>query len=142
MSLIDWILFDLGGVLVEVEQSRIFNHLEALTGIPAPEVGERLKASPFFRDEFIVKEFAPAEIVGHVNAILGKSLPTADVVHAINAELGAEISTTADLLPALQRKPRAAEDDARSSSSSSSSSSRREEAQRGTIVAGIEKNGQ
>ena len=104
MSLIDWILFDLGGVLVEVEQSRIFNHLEALTGIPAPEVGERLKASPFFRDEFIVKEFAPAEIVGHVNAILGKSLPTADVVHAINAELGAEISTTADLLPALQRK--------------------------------------
>jgi HAD superfamily hydrolase (TIGR01509 family) len=104
MSLIDWILFDLGGVLVEVEQSRIFNHLEALTGIPAPEVAERLKASRFFRDEFIVKEFAPAEIAGHVNTILGKSLATTDIVHAVNAELGAEISTTAELLPSLQRK--------------------------------------
>lgn len=104
MSLIDWILFDLGGVLVEVEQSRIFNNLEALTRIPALEIGERLTSSPFFRDEYIVKEFAPAEIAGHVNTILGRSLATTDVVHAVNAELGAEILTTAELLPSLQRK--------------------------------------
>lgn len=104
MSLIDWILFDLGGVLLQVDQSRIFKQLEALTSIPAPEIGERLTSSPFFRDEYMVKEFAPAEIAGQVNTILGKSLATTDVVHAVNAELGAEISTTAELLPSLQRK--------------------------------------
>jgi putative hydrolase of the HAD superfamily len=104
MSRIDWILFDLGGVLLEVKQSRIFNHLQSLTRIPSSEIGERLASAAFFREQFMVREFSPQEIAEHVNAILRQQLTTADVVDAINAELGAGISTTATLLPALQRR--------------------------------------
>jgi putative hydrolase of the HAD superfamily len=39
-----------------------------------------------------------------VNTILGVRLPTNDIVEAINAELGAEISSTASLLPNLRRR--------------------------------------
>jgi len=104
MSQIEWILFDLGGVLLEVRQSRIFNHLQSLTDIPAPVIEERMKSAAFFRDDFMVREFSPQEISAHVNDILGQRLSTADVVEALNAELGPEISTTTDLLPTLQRR--------------------------------------
>lgn len=104
MSQIEWILFDLGGVLLEVTQSRIFNHLQSLTDIPAPVIEERMKSAAFFRDEFMVREFSPQEISAHVNDILGQRLSTVDVVEALNAELGPEISTTANLLPNLQRR--------------------------------------
>ena len=104
MSHIDWILFDLGGVLLEVNQSRVFGRLETLTDIPASVIGERLTSAPFFREQFIVREFSPLEIAEHVNTILGVRLPTNDIVGAINAELGAEISSTASLLPNLRRR--------------------------------------
>lgn len=104
MTAIEWILFDLGGVLLEVEQPRIFNHLQTLTNLPAREVEQRLKSASFFRDDFMVKEFSPNEIAGHVNEALGQKLSSHDVVAALNAELGAEIATTADLLPMLRRK--------------------------------------
>ncbi|MEY4669887.1 MAG: hypothetical protein RL518_2586 [Pseudomonadota bacterium] len=103
MSRIDWLLFDLGGVLLEVNQPRIFSHLNELTDIPASVISERLKSAAFFRDEFSVKEFTPVEVARYVNETLGTSLPTDDVVEALNAELGAEIATTANLLPELQR---------------------------------------
>ena len=104
MPTVDWILFDLGGVLLEVEQPRIFNHLETLTDLPARTIEQRLKAATFFRDDFMVKEFSPAEIAAHVNEALERKLSTEDVVAALNAELGAEIATTADLLPSLRRR--------------------------------------
>jgi HAD superfamily hydrolase (TIGR01509 family) len=104
MSQIEWILFDLGGVLLEVQQSRIFNHLQSLTDIPAPVIEERMKSAAFFLDDFMVREFSPQEISAHVNDILGQRLSTTDVVEALNAELGPEISTTANLLPTLQRR--------------------------------------
>jgi putative hydrolase of the HAD superfamily len=104
MKTIDWILFDLGGVLLDVEQPRIFSRLQALADLPAETIAQRLKAAPFFRDEFMVKEFSPAEIAQHVNETLSASLSTDDVVEALNAELGSVISTTAELLPSLQRK--------------------------------------
>lgn len=104
MSHIDWVLFDLGGVLLEVNQSRVFGRLESLTDIPASEIGERLTSAPFFRDQFIVGEFSPLQIAEQVNDILGVRLSTIDIVEAVNAELGAEISTTASLLPNLRRR--------------------------------------
>lgn len=70
MSRIDWILFDLGGVLLEVNQARIFSHLQTLTDMPASGIEERLKSAPFFRDDFMVREFSPAEIARRVNEIL------------------------------------------------------------------------
>jgi putative hydrolase of the HAD superfamily len=104
MSRIDWILFDLGGVLLEVAQPRIFNHLQSLTDIPASVIEERMKSAAFFRDDFMVREFSPQEISDHVNEVLGQRLSTSDVVQALNAELGPEISSTARLLPTLRRK--------------------------------------
>jgi putative hydrolase of the HAD superfamily len=104
MSHIDWILFDLGGVLLEVNQSRVFSRFETLTDIPASVIGERLTSAPFFRDQFIVREFSPREIAEEVNGTLGVRLTTSDIVEAVNAELGAEISSTATLLPNLRRK--------------------------------------
>lgn len=104
MPTIDWILFDLGGVLLEVEQPRIFHHLETLTNVPARTIEQRLKAASFFRDDFMVKEFTPSEIATHVNEALEHKLSTQDVVAALNAELGAEIASTADLLPQLRRR--------------------------------------
>jgi putative hydrolase of the HAD superfamily len=104
MATIDWVLFDLGGVLLEVVQPRIFNQLQHLTDIPAVTIEQKLKSAPFFREHFMVKEFTPSEIAQHVNEALGQRLAEADVVAALNAELGAEISSTANLLPTLQRK--------------------------------------
>ena len=104
MSQIDWILFDLGGFLLEVNQARIFSHLQTLTDMPATVIEERLKAATFFRDDFMVREFSPVEIARRVNEILGQRLTTDAVVGAINQELGAEISSTANLLPTLQRR--------------------------------------
>ncbi len=104
MSTIEWILFDLGGVLLDVEQPRIFSRLQSLADLPASTIEHRLKTAPFFRDDFMVKEFSPAEVALHVNKTLGTTLPTDEIVEALNSELGAVISTTADLLPGLQRK--------------------------------------
>lgn len=104
MADIDWVLFDLGGVLVEVVQPRIFNHLQQLTDIPAASIEQKMKSASFFRDHFMVKEFTPSEIAVHVNEVLGQQLSDADVIAALNSELGAEIATTATMLPALQRK--------------------------------------
>ena len=104
MATIDWVLFDLGGVLLEVVQPRIFHHLQQLTNIPAVTIEHKLKGAPFFREDFMVKEFTPSEITERVNEVLGQKLGEVDVVAALNAELGAEISATADLLPTLQRK--------------------------------------
>lgn len=52
----------------------------------------------------MVKEFSPTEIAQHVNETLSTALSTTDVVDALNAELGSVITTTADILPSLQRK--------------------------------------
>ena len=104
MPTVDWILFDLGGVLLDVEQPRIFAQLQSLADVPASTIEHRLKSAPFFRDDFIVKEFSPSEIARHVNEALGTRLPTDQIVSALNSELGGIISSTADLLPALQRK--------------------------------------
>lgn len=104
MATIEWILFDLGGVLLEVVQPRIFTHLQNVTHMPAATIEQRLKGAPFFREHFMVQEFTPSDIAGQVNEVLGQSLAETEVVAALNAELGPEISTTANLLPALQRK--------------------------------------
>lgn len=104
MKRVEWVLFDLGGVLVEVEQSRIFEGLAKKTGIHPREVHALLvKAIPLHSD-FIIREYLPSHLTALVNAALGSSLSEREVVAAVNTELGQTITTTAALLPALRSR--------------------------------------
>ena len=104
MSKIEWVLFDLGGVLVEVEQPRIFSALSEETGLAAAEVKARLKAAIHLWNPFIEREFTPRELAQLVNGLLSANLTEQQVVEAFNAELGATIQPTAELLPGLRHK--------------------------------------
>ena len=104
MSRIEWVLFDLGGVLVEVDQPRIFDALSQASGIAPHEVEQRLKAAIHLWNPFIEREFSPEELTRLVNSLLGTALAPHVVVDSFNAELGGTIATTAELLPELRRK--------------------------------------
>jgi len=104
MQRVEWVLFDLGGVLVEVNQSRIFEGLGEQTGLNVEEVRQRLLSSLPLNTDFIVTEFLPHQLTKAVNQALGTSLTESAVVSAVNAELGETIQTTAALLPRLQSR--------------------------------------
>ncbi len=104
MSSVEWVLFDLGGVLVEVDQPRIFSALGAACEMPAAEVEARLKSAVHLWNPFIEREFTPAELARLVNGLLGSALPDSVVTDAFNAELGATISSTAEVLPGLRKR--------------------------------------
>lgn len=104
MGAIEWVLFDLGGVVLHVDQSNVFERLSAVSSLPAPMV-ERLMlgAEQSWRD-FGEREIAPSELAATVNRVLNTSLSVDVVVCAFNAELGAQIDATVELLPNLRRR--------------------------------------
>lgn len=104
ISKISWLLFDLGGVLVEVDQSRIFAGLSEITGRDPAEIQAALYAHQPFWNQFIINEFSDEQVTREVNKALDSSLGTSEVVTALNAELGQVIRSTSDLLPALKTK--------------------------------------
>jgi HAD superfamily hydrolase (TIGR01509 family) len=104
MRQISWLLFDLGGVLVHVEQSRIFEELARLTQMAPQAIKRALTGAEPFWSEFVVKEYTPIELAGRVNAVLGTRLKVAEVEAAFNAELGEPIHTTLELLPILRKR--------------------------------------
>lgn len=104
MAAIEWLLFDLGNVLVEVDQSRIFDELALYTGRDSETVRNAIMAVEGFWDPMITKEHTPRQVTEAVNTVLGVTLSEEQVVRALNAELGATISTTAAMLPELRRR--------------------------------------
>jgi len=104
MSNIEWVLFDLGGVLVEVSQPRIFAALSQSSGLSAQEVETRLKSAIHLWNPFIEREFSPMELTHLVATLLERGLTEQQVVDAFNAELGPTIDTTAAILPILRKK--------------------------------------
>lgn len=104
MAKIEWLLFDLGGVLVDVNQDRIFEGLAEYIPESASTIKARLLAFPQLWEPFVTQEFSPRQLTDEVNRILGVTLTDAQVTSAFNAELGATIETTAALLPALKRR--------------------------------------
>ena len=104
MSKIEWVLFDLGGVLVEVSQPRIFEALSNFTGLSAEEVETRLKSAIHLWNPFIEREFTPMELTHLVTTLLERGLTEQQVVDAFNAELGATIESTAAVIPALRTR--------------------------------------
>jgi HAD superfamily hydrolase (TIGR01509 family) len=104
MAKIEWLLFDLGGVLVDVNQDRIFEGLAQYLPESPRELKARLLSAPALWEPFVVEEFSPQRLTQEVNGILKSDLTEAQVVAAFNAELGATIETTAALLPSLKRR--------------------------------------
>ena len=104
MSKIEWVLFDLGGVLVEVHQPRIFSALADRCSLTPQEIESKLKAAIHLWNPFIEREFTPSELTQLVTRLLDSQHSEQDVVDAFNAELGETISSTAELLPELRRK--------------------------------------
>jgi putative hydrolase of the HAD superfamily len=103
---ITWVLFDLGGVLIEVDQARIFKGLSALTGKTLDVVRAALLTQQEFWEGFITTEHLASEVAVVVNRVLGSQLAVEAIVGAFNAELGEVIRPTADLLPSLRTKAR------------------------------------
>jgi HAD superfamily hydrolase (TIGR01509 family) len=103
MSRIEWVLFDLGNVLVEVEQSRIFDELGRRVGRNPAEVKETLLSDKPFWDRFIIEECSPVELTQQVNLLLKADLEHQHVIDAFNSELGSIIDSTAELIPTLRR---------------------------------------
>ena len=104
MAKIEWLLFDLGGVLVDVNQDRIFEGLAGYLPESAGTIKELLLSEPQLWEPFVIREFSPRELTCEVNRILGTELSDAQVTTAFNAELGQTIETTAALLPDLKRR--------------------------------------
>jgi len=104
MQRVEWVLFDLGGVLVDVDQSRIFEGLARKTGLEARQIKDTLLRAIPLNTEFIVREYLPSQLTEEVNRALGATISESDVVAALNAELGETIHTTAALLPELRSR--------------------------------------
>jgi HAD superfamily hydrolase (TIGR01509 family) len=104
MKRVEWVLFDLGGVLIDVDQSRIFAGLAVQAGLDQTEIRAKVLAKFPLQDEFIVQEYLPDRLTKEINQSLGTSLTQEQVVNAFNAELGNTIETTAQLLPMLRTR--------------------------------------
>jgi FMN phosphatase YigB (HAD superfamily) len=104
MKQISWLLFDLGGVLLHVEQSRIFEELANLTQRTPQAIQRALTGAEPFWSEFVVKEYSPADLATRVNSALGTHLGVNEVEQAFNAELGEPIYSTLELLPMLRTR--------------------------------------
>jgi putative hydrolase of the HAD superfamily len=101
---IEWLLFDLGGVLVEVDQARIFDSLAHNLSMAPTAVKDAVLGSVALNSAFITEEYLPDRITKEVNRALRAELTEAQVVTSINSELGGTINSTADLLPKLRGK--------------------------------------
>lgn len=104
MKRVEWVLFDLGGVVVEVDQSRIFAGLAVQTGQGLAEVRAKLLQSFPLQDEFIVQEYLPDRLTHEINLALSANLTQEQVIEAFNSELGKTIDTTLELLAVLQTR--------------------------------------
>ena len=101
MSDISWILFDLGGVLVEIEHERIFASIASVMKTDPAKVKAKIYAEPALWHHFIRNEWSDAHLTGEVNRLLGSTLPQGEVVAAFNRELGSGIESTIAVLPNL-----------------------------------------
>jgi putative hydrolase of the HAD superfamily len=101
---IEWLLFDLGGVVLKVDQSRIFEELASMTGFAIEIVKARLDLTNRFWEEFTVREYTASELALQINRLLETTLSVAEVQEAFNAELGAPIQTTCELIPVLKQR--------------------------------------
>jgi putative hydrolase of the HAD superfamily len=104
MREIKWVLFDLGGVLVNVEQSRIFEGLAGVSGLSPDLVQKRVIGNFPLSSDFITREYSPEQVTKAINTALGACLSQQQVITALNSELGESIESTARIIPDLKRR--------------------------------------
>lgn len=102
MTAIQWVVFDLGGVLVEVKPQNIFEKLSHYSGLPTSQVAQALNQHTPWREDFGVREFSRAEVTDEINRALGTRLLENQVIEAINAELGPQIAGTETVVASLK----------------------------------------
>ena len=102
MSDIVWVLFDLGNVLVEVEQERIFATIAPLISKDAQFVKTRLFSEKALWEHFIRNEWSSVRLATEVNRLLGSALEESVIIDAFNSELGASIESTVSVIPHLK----------------------------------------
>lgn len=106
MNRISWVLFDIGNVVISVEQSRIFAELSRLVGREQHVVREQVLSRVEFWETFIVTEYAPQDLMKEVNEVLNATLSEDQIVKAFNAELGPAIDSTVEIIPVLRKRIR------------------------------------
>ena len=102
LLMITHILFDLGGVMLEVEKEQIFIELSRATGLDTRLVADCLMRDEAFWAHFASQEHTVPEVAAWVNCRLGTTLSPEVVEAAFNAELGPPIDTTVQVLPILK----------------------------------------
>jgi glucose-1-phosphatase len=96
-----WVIFDLGGVCLNVDQRAFIQRFEVLTGVDEAEVRHRL--DPVLA-EYVVREFSDQEFHARVEEAFGAKYPIQEVINAVNAELGGIIPHTARVIDALKER--------------------------------------
>lgn len=104
MSDIVWVLFDLGNVLVEIDQERIFSTIAPLIEKDAQFVKNRLYSDGALWEHFIRNEWSSFRLAYEVNRLLGSSLTEGVIVDAFNTELGDSIESTVSVISNLKSK--------------------------------------
>lgn len=100
--MITHILFDLGGVVLDVEKEQIFIELAQATGLDSSLIADCLVRDEAFWAHFASREHTVPEVVAWVNSRLDTTLSPEVVEAAFNAELGPPIDTTVQVLPILK----------------------------------------
>jgi putative hydrolase of the HAD superfamily len=94
-----WVIFDLGGVCLEVDQRRLVAALQELTNVDEREVRRRF--DPIMA-ECMISECSDEEFHARVEAAFEGKFPIDEIIRAVNAELGAIIPSTSRVIEALQ----------------------------------------
>lgn len=110
MPPVRWLVFDLGGVLVQLAPTEpSFVELAERSKTPLPRLkallAERFDAAtPSLSERFQLGELAPDAFIDELNAALHEPLPSSALATAINARLAGENTDTLALLAALSKQ--------------------------------------
>lgn len=105
--MISCVVFDLGGVVLEVDFARFFSHLPEDSGKVAREQSSRL-VQVFRRYEDQAGEFPPESVFDSIREVIGHPLENDQIISAINAILGPQKQDVCEVISVLARHTRVA----------------------------------